>query len=128
MTFEELKATAQKQGATYVFQLHWQTQDELRYMMNKVTEGLPWWERDNCVESPEDDLMNSKVADLDEMFKMYNEALASDFCEALKEIANSPTGAEALEGYLSMHFATWFKNYVTTPEGLIDELQHFAKM
>lgn len=129
MTFEELKQKATEQGATYVTQLDEQTQGELLIMAQAVFDDMPWWDKDDfgmTASTLEEEMLQSKVTDLEELFKMYWELQARAFCSAMLKLANS-TRMDDLEDYLSCHFETWFKRFITTPEGLISELQQWAE-
>ena len=60
--------------------------------------------------------------------KTNNEILAEAFCKELRAFAEKPENIDNLESYLSYHFDTWFKKFVTSPENLIYEMQTFAQM
>lgn len=127
MTFDELKEKAQKQKATYVCQLDEPTQIELLIMAQKVYDDMPWWDKDELTtDTLEEEMLQSKVADIGGLFKRYGELRAREFCMAMYNLANSGR-LDDLEGYLSKHFETWLKKYANTPEGLISELQGFLK-
>ena len=53
---------------------------------------------------------------------------AAQFCEAIKELAQSENNLNNLEMYLSIHFDTWMKKYAYYPSGLVAELCNFADM
>ena len=57
-----------------------------------------------------------------------NERNAKLFCEAIKKLAENPDALENLECYLARHFKGWLETYASTPEGITDELQQFAKI
>lgn len=54
------------------------------------------------------------------------EKLAAEFCAAIKKIADREESLENFESYLSIHFARWFERFITSPEGLVSEVQMFA--
>ena len=53
---------------------------------------------------------------------------AHKICEAIKAMAENEDAISNFEGYLSYHLPNWFSRFVTTPEGLADELHTFAHM
>ena len=57
-----------------------------------------------------------------------HEQTAKKFVEAIKEISKKEINLENLESYLSAHFAEWLGKWASTPEGIAEELQEFAKM
>ena len=57
-----------------------------------------------------------------------HEIIASEFINAIRELASKPENMNNLESYLSYHFETWLKKYGTSPENLTDEIKHFAQM
>lgn len=57
---------------------------------------------------------------------MKYEAVAIQFIEAIKTIADKPENLANLETYLSYHFAEWLQKYANTPEALACEMQEFA--
>ena len=57
-----------------------------------------------------------------------NEKLSHEFIEAIRTFAEKSENLENFEDYLNLHFEKWFKTYITTPEGLISEMKHFAEM
>ena len=57
-----------------------------------------------------------------------HEIIASEFINAIRELASEPENMNNLESYLSYHFETWLKKYGTSPENLTDEIKHFAQM
>ncbi len=52
--------------------------------------------------------------------------LASEFVTAIKKMAQSEDSLDNFESYLSHHFSAWIKKYASTPEGITDEMKHFA--
>ena len=56
------------------------------------------------------------------------EAVASQFCEAIRTLAENPDNLCNLESYLSYHFPEWMRKYASTPAELTTELQQFAGM
>lgn len=51
---------------------------------------------------------------------------AKEFCKALKTIADNEYSLDNFESYLSYHFDKWLEKWADTPEGITDELKHFA--
>ena len=58
--------------------------------------------------------------------KREHEQQASEFCEAIKQLASRAEALENLENYLSIHFAEWLKKYANTPDGITAELKEFS--
>ena len=56
------------------------------------------------------------------------EEQATQFCEAIRTLANKPENLENLESYLSRHFSEWISKWANTPEGLAAEMKMFAEM
>lgn len=56
------------------------------------------------------------------------EKAASDFCKAIKTLAEKPDNLANLESYLSHHFPEWLKRYANTPDNLAAEMREFAEM
>lgn len=59
---------------------------------------------------------------------MEHEKTATQFCDAIRTLANKPENLENLEHYLSYHFAAWLEKYANTPEGMAAEMLEFANM
>ena len=57
-----------------------------------------------------------------------NVELAERFCNALKELASSDERLDNFKGYLEWHFPVWFERFITTPEGLVSEIEQFARI
>ena len=56
------------------------------------------------------------------------EEQATQFCEAIRALADNTGNLENLEIYLSYHFEKWLKTLASTPEGLAAEMKMFAEM
>ena len=56
------------------------------------------------------------------------EEQATQFCEAIRTLANKPENLENLESYLSRHFSEWISKWANTPEDLAAEMKMFAEM
>ena len=56
------------------------------------------------------------------------EEQATQFCEAIRTLANKPENLENLESYLSRHFSEWISKWANTPEELVAEMKEFAEM
>ena len=53
---------------------------------------------------------------------------ASQFCNAIRELANKPENLQNLESYLEYHFDKWLEKYASTPEDIAAEMSEFAQM
>nr|DAU28085.1 MAG TPA: hypothetical protein [Caudoviricetes sp.] len=53
---------------------------------------------------------------------------ATEFCKAIKRLAENPDSLENLESYLSGHFQSWLEKFADTPENIAAELAAFAEM
>ena len=56
------------------------------------------------------------------------EEQATQFCEAIRTLANKPENLENLESYLSRHFSEWISKWANSPVGLAEEMKEFAEM
>lgn len=56
------------------------------------------------------------------------EEQATQFCEAIRTLANKPENLENLESYLSRHFSEWISNWANSPASLVEEMKEFAEM
>ena len=56
----------------------------------------------------------------------YNKQ-AADVAQALRMFAENPDNIETFESYLRYHFDVWLTNYAHDPDGVADELLHFAR-
>ena len=56
------------------------------------------------------------------------EEQATQFCEAIRTLANKPENLENLESYLSQHFSEWISKWANSPAGLAEEMKEFAEM
>ena len=56
------------------------------------------------------------------------EKQATQFCEAIRALANKPENLENLESYLSRHFSEWISNWANSPASLAEEMKEFAEM
>lgn len=57
-----------------------------------------------------------------------NERAAAVFIGAIRTIASKPENLANLEFYLSHHFASWIKNFASTPADMAAEMKNFAEM
>lgn len=53
---------------------------------------------------------------------------ATQFCNAIRELANKPENLQNLESYLEYHFDKWMEKYASTPDGIAAEMSNFAQM
>ena len=53
---------------------------------------------------------------------------ATQFCDAIRELANKPENLQNLESYLEYHFETWLEKFASTPDGMAAEMSNFAQM
>ena len=56
------------------------------------------------------------------------EEQATQFCEAIRTLANNTKNLENLESYLSRHFSEWISNWANSPASLAEEMKEFAEM
>ena len=56
------------------------------------------------------------------------EEQATQFCEAIRALANKPENLNNLESYLTYNFDKWLITWANTPEGLAEEMKEFAEM
>ena len=56
------------------------------------------------------------------------EEQATQFCEAIRTLANKPENLENLESYLSRHFSEWISKWANSPASLAAEMKEFAEM
>lgn len=56
------------------------------------------------------------------------EKYAEEFIDAIRTLAEKPENMDNLESYLSDHFQTWLDRVANTPEGITEEMKHFAEM
>ena len=56
------------------------------------------------------------------------EEQATQFCEAIRTLANKPENLNNLESYLTYNFDKWLTTWANTPEGLAEEMKEFAEM
>ena len=56
------------------------------------------------------------------------EEQATQFCEAIRTLANKPENLNNLECYLSYGFDKWLTTWANTPENLAAEMKEFAEM
>ena len=56
------------------------------------------------------------------------EEQATQFCEAIRTLANKPENLENLESYLSRHFSEWISKWANSPASLAEEMKEFAEM
>ena len=56
------------------------------------------------------------------------EEQATQFCEAIRTLANKPENLENLESYLSRHFSEWISKWANSPENIAAEMKEFAEM
>ena len=56
------------------------------------------------------------------------EEQATQFCEAIRTLANKPENLENLESYLSRHFPEWISKWANSPASLAEEMKEFAEM
>ena len=56
------------------------------------------------------------------------EEQATQFCEAIRTLANNTENLENLESYLSRHFSEWISKWANSPASLAEEMKEFAEM
>ena len=56
------------------------------------------------------------------------EEQATQFCEAIRALANKPENLNNLESYLTYNFDKWLTTWANTPEDLTAEMKMFAEM
>ena len=56
------------------------------------------------------------------------EEQATQFCEAIRTLANNTKSLENLESYLSRHFSEWISKWANSPASLAEEMKEFAEM
>ena len=56
------------------------------------------------------------------------EEQATQFCEAIRTLANNTENLENLESYLSRHFSEWISKWANSPASLVEEMKEFAEM
>lgn len=59
---------------------------------------------------------------------MKYEKIASQFCQAIRDLAAKEDNLNNLESYLTYNFPEWIHKYANTPEGITCELKEFARM
>lgn len=60
---------------------------------------------------------------------MHNyEEQATQFCEAIRTLANKPENLNNLESYLTYNFDKWLKAWANSPENIAAEMKAFAEM
>ena len=53
---------------------------------------------------------------------------ATQFCNAIRELASKPENLQNLESYLEWHFDKWLEKYASTPDDMAAEMESFAHM
>lgn len=53
---------------------------------------------------------------------------ATQFCDAIRELASKPENLQNLENYLEWHFGEWLEKYANTPACMVAEMSDFAQM
>lgn len=48
--------------------------------------------------------------------------------DALRKFAENPGAIDNFEGYLSIHFDKWLKDFASDPAGLAGELKNFSEI
>ena len=61
-------------------------------------------------------------------FKKPYKTEAHELVDAIRKLANNEEALDNFENYLSYHFAAWMEKYAGYPEGLVSEMECFAKM
>ena len=56
------------------------------------------------------------------------EKQATQFCEAIRTLANKLENLNNLESYLTYNFDKWLTTWANTPENLAEEMKEFAEM
>ena len=56
------------------------------------------------------------------------EKQATQFCEAIRTLANKPENLNNLECYLSYGFDKWLTTWANSPASLAAEMKEFAEM
>lgn len=53
---------------------------------------------------------------------------ATQFCDAIRELASKPENLQNLESYLEWNFDKWLEKYANTPACICAEMSDFAQM
>lgn len=53
---------------------------------------------------------------------------ASQFCDAIRELASKPENLQNLESYLEWSFDKWMEKYANSPACIAAEMESFAQM
>lgn len=53
---------------------------------------------------------------------------ASQFCDAIRELASKPENLQNLESYLERSFDKWMEKYANSPACIAAEMSDFAQM
>ena len=56
------------------------------------------------------------------------EEQATQFCEAIRALANKPENLNNLESYLTYNFDKWLTTWANAPEDFAAEMKMFAEM
>ena len=56
------------------------------------------------------------------------EEQATQFCEAIRTLANKPENLDNLESYLTYNFDKWLTTWANSPVSLAEEMKEFAEM
>ena len=56
------------------------------------------------------------------------EKQATQFCEAIRALANKLENLSNLESYLTYNFDKWLTTWANSPENLAEEMKEFAEM
>ena len=56
------------------------------------------------------------------------EEQATQFCEAIRALANKPENLNNLESYLTYNFDKWLTTWANSPASLAEEMKEFAEM
>ena len=56
------------------------------------------------------------------------EEQATQFCEAIRTLANKPENLNNLESYLTYNFDKWLATWANSPASLAAEMKEFAEM
>ena len=56
------------------------------------------------------------------------EEQATQFCKAIRTLANKPENLNNLESYLTYNFGKWLATWANSPENIAAEMKEFAEM
>ena len=70
----------------------------------------------------------TEYRDMSPAQRAEQEALATEFCEALRQLCSSSGALWNFELYLSRHFFAWMAQYAADPYSITDEIKRFSEI